>query len=96
MSLWLSDFWQPRVCFGCGTAFFRVDRNGGELKMRISHRLTCSIMKNLRRNSDNLLFMVFVTVISVTFLVAGCVIYRFAVESAYRQKWRDYDDCGWA
>ena len=64
--------------------------------MRLSRRLTRSVIKDQCKRSDNLFFLVFVTAISVTLLVAGCVICQFAVERAYRKKWRDYDDCGWA
>jgi len=29
-------------------------------------------------------------------LVACYVIYRLSSERAYREKWKDYSDCGWA
>lgn len=38
----------------------------------------------------------FVGAISVLLLVAGYVIYRLSSERAYRAKWQDYNDCGWA
>lgn len=38
----------------------------------------------------------FVGAISALLLVAGYVISRLASERAYRAKWQDYNDCGWA
>ncbi len=38
----------------------------------------------------------FVGAIAVLLLVAGYVINRLAKERAYREKWKDYNDCGWA
>lgn len=39
---------------------------------------------------------VFVGAISVLLLVACYVVGRLASERAYRTKWQDYNDCGWA
>jgi hypothetical protein len=38
----------------------------------------------------------FVAAISILLLVAGYVISRLSGERAYREKWKDYNDCGWA
>jgi len=38
----------------------------------------------------------FVGALSVLMLVACYVIYRLSSERAYREKWKDYSDCGWA
>lgn len=38
----------------------------------------------------------FVGAISVLLLVACYVISRLSSERAYRNKWKDYNDCGWA
>lgn len=38
----------------------------------------------------------FVGAIAVLLLVACYVISRLAGERAYRAKWQDYNDCGWA
>ena len=38
----------------------------------------------------------FVAAIAVLLLVAGYVINRMAGNRAYREKWKDYRDCGWA
>lgn len=38
----------------------------------------------------------FVGAVAVLLLVAGYVISRLASERAYRAKWKDYNDCGWA
>lgn len=38
----------------------------------------------------------FVGAIALLLLAAGYVIYRLASERAYREKWKDYNDCGWA
>lgn len=38
----------------------------------------------------------FVGAIAVLLLVAGYVISRLSSERAYRAKWQDYNDCGWA
>lgn len=38
----------------------------------------------------------FVSAIAVLLLVAGYVISRLSSERAYRAKWQDYNDCGWA
>ena len=37
-----------------------------------------------------------VAAIAVLLLAAGYVVHRLAVERAYRKKWKDYNDCGWA
>ena len=39
---------------------------------------------------------VFVGAIALLLLAAGYVISRLAGERAYREKWKDYNDCGWA
>lgn len=38
----------------------------------------------------------FVGAIAVLLLIAGYVISRLSSERAYRAKWQDYNDCGWA
>lgn len=38
----------------------------------------------------------FVGAIAVLLLVACYVINRLASDRAYRAKWQDYNDCGWA
>lgn len=38
----------------------------------------------------------FVAAIAVLMLVAGYVISRLASDHAHREKWKDYNDCGWA
>jgi len=38
----------------------------------------------------------FIGAISVLLLVASYVIFRVSSERAYREKWKDYNDCGWA
>lgn len=38
----------------------------------------------------------FVGAISVLILVACYVVSRLSSERAYRAKWQDYNDCGWA
>jgi hypothetical protein len=38
----------------------------------------------------------FVAAIAVLLLVAGYVISRMSSDRAYREKWKDYNDCGWA
>lgn len=38
----------------------------------------------------------FVGAIAVLLLVACYVIGRLSSERAYRAKWQDYNDCGWA
>jgi len=38
----------------------------------------------------------FVGAISVLLLIAYYVVGRFSRERAYREKWKDYNDCGWA
>lgn len=38
----------------------------------------------------------FVGAIAVLLLVAGYVISRLSSERAHREKWKDYNDCGWA
>jgi len=38
----------------------------------------------------------FVMAIAVLLLAAGYVVHRLAGERAYREKWKDYNDCGWA
>lgn len=40
--------------------------------------------------------LAFVTAIAALLLVAGYVISRLSSERAYREKWKDYNDCGWA
>ena len=40
--------------------------------------------------------LAFVGAIAVLMLVAGYVISRLSREQAYRRKWQDYSDCGWA
>jgi|GEM_PF-797721 len=39
---------------------------------------------------------IFVGAISVLILVACYVVSRVSSERAYREKWKDYNDCGWA
>lgn len=50
----------------------------------------------MKRFSDAGVATVFVAAISLLLLVAGYVISRLASERAYRAKWQDYNDCGWA
>lgn len=38
----------------------------------------------------------FIGAITVLLFVAGYVINRLAKDRAYREKWKDYNDCGWA
>jgi len=38
----------------------------------------------------------FVGAISVLILAACYVVSRLSSERAYREKWKDYNDCGWA
>lgn len=38
----------------------------------------------------------FIGAIAILLFVAGYVIMRLAGERAYRAKWNDYNDCGWA
>lgn len=38
----------------------------------------------------------FAGVVAVLLLIACYVASRLAGERAYREKWRDYNDCGWA
>ena len=37
-----------------------------------------------------------VAAIAVLSLAAGYVATRISAERAYREKWQDYNDCGWA
>ena len=38
----------------------------------------------------------FIAAIAVLLGVAAYVITRLAKDHAYREKWKDYNDCGWA
>jgi len=38
----------------------------------------------------------FVTAIAILLLVGGYVVSRLTAEKAHREKWKDYNDCGWA
>ena len=38
----------------------------------------------------------FIGAIAVLLVVAGYVISRLAKDNAYRKKWKDYEDYGWA
>ena len=52
--------------------------------------------KSMRDRSDLAVAAAFVGAISVLLMVAGYVIQRLASEKAHREKWKDYNDCGWA
>ena len=49
-----------------------------------------------KKKTDCLVAGSFIAAISVLLLAAGYVVYRLAGERAYREKWKDYNDCGWA
>lgn len=44
--------------------------------------------------SDAAAAALFIAAIVLLLATAGYVIFRLASERAYRQKWRDYNDCG--
>ncbi|MDR2931695.1 MAG: hypothetical protein LBV27_01175 [Oscillospiraceae bacterium] len=48
------------------------------------------------RRRDLSVAIAFVSAISILLLVAGYVISRLASDRANREKWKDYNDCGWA
>ncbi|MCL2035398.1 MAG: hypothetical protein FWG94_11815 [Oscillospiraceae bacterium] len=48
------------------------------------------------KQCDTSMAAAFVAAIAVLLLVAGYVIHRLAKDHAYREKWKDYSDCGWA
>ena len=52
--------------------------------------------KATRSRTDFAVAAAFVGAISVLLMVAGYVIQRLASEKAHREKWKDYNDCGWA
>ena len=39
---------------------------------------------------------IFVGAISILLLVGGVIIIRLVAERSYREKWKEYNDCGWA
>ena len=41
-------------------------------------------------------WIAFVGAIAVLLVVAGYAVSRIAGDRAYREKWKDYNDCGWA
>jgi hypothetical protein len=51
-------------------------------------------MKNLWGDAG--VGIAFVAAIAILLLVAGYVISRLSGDRAYREKWKDYNDCGWA
>ena len=55
-----------------------------------------SSAKAMRGRADFAVAAAFVGAISVLLMVAGYVIQRLASEKAHREKWKDYNDCGWA
>lgn len=48
------------------------------------------------RVRDTSVGIAFVAAISILLLVAGYVISRLSSDQAYKEKWKDYNDCGWA
>jgi hypothetical protein len=38
----------------------------------------------------------FIAAIAILLMAAGYVIHRLSGERAHREKWKDYNDCGWA
>ena len=54
----------------------------------------CSISVSLMMSRDKLKFLT--VVLSIFSLVASVayIAYRMASERAYREKWKDYNDCG--
>lgn len=63
-----------------------------KLNMRLKPRT--GPKKNLRRDAS--VGIAFVAAISILLLVAGYVISRLSGDRVYREKWKDYNDCGWA
>ena len=49
-----------------------------------------------KKKTDFVVAGSFVAAIAVLLLAAGYVITRLSAERAYREKWKDYNDCGWA
>ena len=39
---------------------------------------------------------ILIGVVVALLLIGGCLLSRCAAERAYSEKWKDYDDCGWA
>jgi hypothetical protein len=48
------------------------------------------------QETDFMAMAVFVTAIAGLLVACFYVVSRLAGERAYRNKWNDYDDCGWA
>ena len=66
--------------------------------------LNLSKIRNIKINDrvrqmkkyDTSVAAAFVAAIAVLLFVAGYVIHRLSKDHAYREKWKDYNDCGWA
>lgn len=55
------------------------------------------MLKNKRKSGSLLTLMIpFAVSILVLCVTGGYYIYRYASERAYREKWKDYNDCGLA
>lgn len=53
-------------------------------------------LKKMERLRDYGMVTAFAGAIAVLILVACYVVGRLSSERAYRAKWQDYNDCGWA
>ena len=62
----------------------------------MKRRNTSAALPRQKKETDLLVAAAFVGAISVLLMAAGYVIHRLAGEKAYREKWKDYNDCGWA
>ena len=61
---------------------------------KIINRVSKSERENFLRDAS--VGIAFVAAISILLLVAGYVINRLSRDRVYREKWKDYNDCGWA
>ena len=63
-------------------------------------RFSGAVQEALQKKRDYLkdasMGVAFVAAISVLLIVAGYVITRMASDRAHKEKWKDYNDCGWA
>ena len=49
-----------------------------------------------KKQADCAVGVSFIAAIAILLMVAGYVIQRLSSDRAYREKWKDYNDCGWA
>lgn len=49
-----------------------------------------------KKKIDIAIGVAFVGAIAALLVVAGYVISRISGDQAYRERWKDYNDCGWA